>query len=57
MSPKVQVSDLGQNFQITKTSQFCSIHQGNTCKSWLHSNLIIFTYFYSFTVNEDKLQS
>ena len=29
----------------------------NTCKSSLHSNLIILTDFHSFTVNEDKLQN
>ena len=28
----------------------------NTCKSTLHSNLIILTDFHSFTVNEEKLQ-
>ena len=29
----------------------------NTCKSCLHSNLIILTDFHSFTVNKDKLQN
>ena len=42
---------------MTKTSWFFSIHQENTCKSSLHSNLIILTDFHSFTVNEDKLQN
>ena len=42
---------------MTKTSYFCSIHQQNTCKSYLHWNLIILTDFHSFTVNEDKLQN
>ena len=42
---------------ITKTSEFCSIHQENTCKSCLHSNIIIFTNFHSFTMNEEKLQN
>ena len=42
---------------MTKTSLFCSIHQENTCKSCLHSNLIILTDFHSFTVKEDKLQT
>ena len=57
ISPKVRVCDFGQNLKITKTSQFCSIHQENTCKSSLHSNLIIWTDFHSFTVNEEKLQN
>ena len=39
-----------------KISQFCTIHQETTCKSSLHSNLIILTDFHSFTVNEEKLQ-
>ena len=42
---------------MTKTSYFCSIHQENTCKSSLHSNLINLTDFHSFTVNEEKLQN
>ena len=33
-----------------------TIHQETTCKSSLHSNLIILTDFHSFTVNEEKLQ-
>ena len=33
-----------------------TIHQENTCKSSLHSNLIILTDFHSFSVNEGKLQ-
>ena len=41
----------------TKTSEFGSIHQGNTCKSSLHSNLVILTDSHSFTVNQDKLQN
>ena len=31
-----------------------SIHQETTCKSSLHSNLIILTDFHSFTVNKEK---
>ena len=42
---------------MSKTSLFCSIHQENTCKSSLHSNLISLTDNHSFTVNEDKLQN
>ena len=34
----------------------CTIHQETTCKSSLHSNLIILADFHSFTVNEEKLQ-
>ena len=55
-SAKFQVCDLGENLKMTKTSSFCSIYQENTCKSCLHSNLIILTDFHSFTVNEEKLQ-
>ena len=33
-----------------------TIHQETTCKSSLHSNLIILTHFHSFTVNKEKLQ-
>ena len=55
-SAKVKVCDSSQNLKMTKTSQFCSIHQENTCKSSSHSNLIILTDFHSFTVNEEKLQ-
>ena len=54
-SAKVRVCDLSQNWIMTKTSYFFSIHQENTCKSSLHLTLIIFTDFDSFTVNEDKL--
>ena len=54
---KVSVFDLGQNLIMIKTSQFCSIHQENICKSCLHSNLIVLTDFHSFAVNEDKLQN
>ena len=57
ISAKVWVYDFGQNLKLSKTSKFCSIHQENTCKSCLHSNLIIFTDFHSFTVNEDKLRN
>ena len=46
---------LGENLKMTKTSYYCSIHQENTSKSCLHSNLIILTDFRSFAVNEDKL--
>ena len=42
--------------KMTKTSSFCSIHQENTRKSTLHSNLIILSDFHSFTVNEEKQQ-
>ena len=38
ISAKVQVCDSGQNLIMTKTSQFCSIHQENTCKWSLHLN-------------------
>ena len=41
---------------MTKTSEFCSIHQKDTCKSCLQLNLIILTDFHSVTANEDKLQ-
>ena len=56
ISPKVRVCDFSQNLKITKTSQFCSIHQENTCKSSLHLNLIILTYFHSFIVNEENFK-
>ena len=56
ISAKVRVCDSGQNLKMTKTSSFCTIHQETTCKSSLHSNLIILTDFHSFTVNEEKLQ-
>ena len=52
-----RVCDFHQNLKMTKTSKFCSIHKENTCKSCLHSNLMILTDFHSFTVNEDKLQN
>ena len=39
-----------------KTSEFLSIHQENTCKSCLYSNLIIFTDFHSFTGNEANIK-
>ena len=57
ISAKHRVCDFGQNLKMTKTSYFFSIHQENTCKSRLHLNLIIFTDFHNFTVNEDKLQN
>ena len=43
-----------KKFDMTKTSQFFSIHQENACNSCLHSNLIIFNDFHSYTANEDK---
>ena len=57
ISAKLRVFDFGQDLKMTKTSEFPSIHQENTCKSSLHSNLIIWTDFHSFTVNEEKLQN
>ena len=39
---------------MTKTSQFCSIPQENTCKSSLHLNLTLLTDFHSFTMNEEN---
>ena len=56
-SKLVRVYDFGQNLKMNKTFQFFSFHEENTCKSCLHSNLIILTDFHSFTVNEDILQS
>ena len=56
ISAKVLVCDLAQHLIMTKTFEFFSIHQENTCKSSLHLNLMILTDFHSFTVNEDKLQ-
>ena len=41
-------------FQNLKIKRFCSIHEENTCKSCLHSNLIIFT---TFTVLQWILQN
>ena len=57
ISAEVQVCDLGQNLKMTKTSKFCSIYQENTSKSCFQLNLIIFTDFQSFAVNEEKLQN
>ena len=57
ISANVWVCGFGQNLKMTKISEFCSIHQENTCKSSWHSNLVIFTKFHSFTVNEAKLQN
>ena len=42
---------------MTKTSQFCSIHQEMASESCLYSNLIILTDFQSFTGNEGKDQN
>ena len=57
ISAKVQVCKLGQTLITTKTSEFCSFYQQNTCISCLHSNLIILIDLHSFTVNEEKLQN
>ena len=56
-SAKVRVCDFGQNFKMTKTSWFCSIHQETASESCLYSNLIILTDFHSFTGNEGKHQN
>ena len=40
---------------MTETTQFCLIHQENTCKSSLDSDLIIMTDLHIFAVNEEKL--
>ena len=56
VSDKLRVCDFGQNLKMTQSSQFCSIHEENKCKSSLHSNFIILTDFHSFTVNEQKLK-
>ena len=52
-----RVCDLGQNLKMTKTSQFCSIHQETASESCLYSNMIILTDFHSFTGNEGKHQN
>ena len=57
ISAKLRVCDLGQNWIMTRTSEFSFIYQENTCKSCLQLSLIILTDFHSFTVNEDKLQN
>ena len=57
ISVMVQLYDFGQNLKINKTSEFCSIFQENSCKSYLHSNLIILTDFHRFAVNEGKFQN
>ena len=44
-------------FKMTKTSQFCSIHKENTCKSSLHWNLIILTDFTVLQGMKKKLQN
>ena len=55
ISTKVLVCDFGHNMKMTKTSQFCSIHQENTRKSCLQLNLIIFADLHIFAMNQDKL--
>ena len=57
ISAKVWVCDSDKNLKMTKTSEFCSIHWENTCKSSFNSNLIILTDFHSFTVNEEQPQN
>ena len=57
ISSMVRDAILDKILKITKSSKFCPIHQGNTCKSCWKFNLIILTDFHSFTVNEDKLQN
>ena len=57
ISPDFLVCDFLLYSKMTKTLKFCSVHQENTCKSHLHSNLFILSDFHSFTVNEDKLQN
>ena len=57
ISAKIWVCDFGQNLKIIKIPKFCSIHSKATCKSCLHSNLIIVTDFHGSTKNEDKLQN
>ena len=52
IAAEVRVSYFGQKLKMSKTSQFCCIHQEILCQSCLHSNLIILTDFLSFTVNE-----
>ena len=55
ISAKVQVCNFGEQLKMTKTAQFCSNHQENTCKYSLHWNLIILTDLHCFIVNEDKV--
>ena len=55
-SAKVCVCDFGQNLRKAKTSEFFTIHQQNTCKTYLHSNSIILTDFHSFTMNETNFK-
>ena len=57
ISAEVRACDSGQNLKMTKTSEFCSIHEENNCKSSLHLNLVVLIDFQSFTVNEHKLQN
>ena len=57
ISAEVWVCDSDQNLKMTKTSEFCSIDEENTCKSSLHLNLIILIDFHSFTVKEGKHQN
>ena len=46
-----------KNLIMSKISFFVYIHQENTCKLFLHLNLIILTDFHRFTVNEVKLRN
>ena len=57
ISDKARGYDFRQNFKINKTSYFCWLHQENTCKSGLRSNLIILKDFHSSKVYEEKLQN
>ena len=49
-----KVCDFGQNLKMTKTSYIFSINQENTCKSCLHSNLMILTELHIFPVMKKK---
>ena len=55
ISAKVWVCDFGQNSKWLILLN--SIHQEKTCKSSLHSKLIILSHFQSFTVNVVKPQN
>ena len=46
----------GLNLIMTETYWFCSIHQKNTCKSFLYFNLINFTDLDSFTGMKTKFE-
>ena len=48
ISAKVRVSDSGQNLKMTKTSQFCTIHQEITCKSSLQFEFDHFDWLSQF---------